>query len=86
MLAALLMNQFQRPVVDETGLTGSYQFDLRWTPDPPAGPGAEPAATGDASAASLPTALQEQLGLKLESRRRPVEAIVIESVERPSEN
>jgi uncharacterized protein (TIGR03435 family) len=79
-----------RPVVDKTGLASTYKFDLSWTPDaseggPPAlgGPDAAPL---DSSGPSLFTALQEQLGLKLEAARGPVEFLVIEGAEKPSEN
>jgi uncharacterized protein (TIGR03435 family) len=64
-----------RPVVDATGLSGSFDFELKWTPDDAAG-----APVG----ASLFTAVQEQLGLRLEPRQTPVNAFVIESVERPT--
>ncbi len=72
----------ERSVVDETGLTGLYDFELHWTPE------AAPNADGpvDASGPSIFTAFQEQLGLKLESKRAPVEVIVVTRVEKPSEN
>ena len=87
-LAAALGNFIvNRMVVDRTGLTGVYDFELSWTPDnlqstPPDGP---PAA-GISDAPSIFTALQEQLGLKLESQRGSVEFLVIDGVQRPSEN
>ena len=65
-----------RPVQDNTGIHGAYDFKLEWSPD----------QTGDFAAPSLFTALQEQLGLKLEAANGPVEMLVIDSVERPSEN
>ena len=71
-----------RPVVDRTGLTGDYEFELRWEPDPP--PAAGPDALFDLDAPALFTALQEQLGLKLEATRGPVEVLVIDSAERPT--
>lgn len=64
------------PIVDRTGLTGAFDIDLRWSTD------AAPAA----DAPVLPTALQEQLGLKLQRERVPTEVLVIEHVERASEN
>jgi uncharacterized protein (TIGR03435 family) len=80
-----------RPVVDKTGLPSAYAFDLNWTPDPgeggfPQRPGAQDIAPADANGPSLFTALQEQLGLRLESAKAPVESVVIESAEKPSEN
>jgi uncharacterized protein (TIGR03435 family) len=69
-------------VINRTGLAGEFQFELSWLQDMQAG--AAPAAANDGP--SLFTALQEQLGLKLESSRGPVEVLVIESVERPTPN
>jgi uncharacterized protein (TIGR03435 family) len=73
-----------RPVVDRTGLTGSYDIDLAWTPEegPPSADAAPPPGDG----VSLFTALQEQLGLKLDAQHGPVDVLVIESVEPPTED
>ena len=84
LLASYLMNQVDRMVIDETGLTGSYEFDLQWTPDAP--PKLSGEAPADTTGPTLFSALQDQLGLKLESKRRPVPAVIIEHIERPSEN
>lgn len=91
LLADQIARQVGRKVVDKTGLEGRYEFTLHWTPDqqglaagPADSPG--PAAAADSSAPSIFTALQEQLGLKLESQKGPVETLIIESVEKPSEN
>ena len=73
-----------RPVVDKTGLTGGYDFTLRWTPDDPV-PGAAQ-VDPDAQWPSLFTALSEQLGLKLTQEKQPIDIIVVDSVEMPSEN
>jgi uncharacterized protein (TIGR03435 family) len=85
-IATILSRQFERDVLNRTGLPGKYDFQLDWTPD--AGPC--PAADGpDGATANLPsifTAVQQQLGLKLESSKGPVEILVIDHVERPSEN
>jgi uncharacterized protein (TIGR03435 family) len=67
------------PIVDMTGLQGYFDFALDWTPDT-AHPGRNDAGP------SIYTALQEQLGLKLEARRMPIEFIVIDHIERPAEN
>jgi uncharacterized protein (TIGR03435 family) len=81
-----------RPVVDKTGLTGPYDFTLKYSPElgrtaGPAGllfgPGA-PAPVIDPDAPSLFVALQEQLGLKLENARGPVEVVVIDKFEKPT--
>jgi uncharacterized protein (TIGR03435 family) len=70
-------------IVDETGLTGTYTFTLHWTPENQT---AATTPSSDPADVSLFTALQEQLGLKVESRKGPVPAILIDHIERPSEN
>ena len=80
-----------RIVVDKTGLDGAYNFTLNWTPDQAANrpPGAPPGPDGapvDPNSPSLFTAVQEQLGLKLDSQRGPVKVLVIDRVEHPTEN
>lgn len=67
-----------RVVVDKTGLTGNYDMTLRWTPD-------EQRSADDAGP-SIFTALEEQLGLKLVTDKAPVDVLVVDHVERPSEN
>jgi uncharacterized protein (TIGR03435 family) len=81
-LAAILSSEAGRMVLDKTGLTGSYDFTLTWTKDD------QPtAANADgASGPTLFTAVQEQLGLKLESGKGPVDVLVIDSAEKPGEN
>jgi uncharacterized protein (TIGR03435 family) len=71
-----------RQVVDKTGLTGKYDFTIRFSPDNAATQ--ESPSTADAP--SIFTALQEQLGLKLEPAKAPVDSLVIDHIERPSEN
>jgi len=97
MIADQLSRVVGRNVVDQTGLTGNYDFKLRYTPEmmqgpPPAGAPdgakaaeAESAPPSDA-APSIFVAVQEQLGLKLEPQKGPVDIYVIDRVERPSEN
>jgi uncharacterized protein (TIGR03435 family) len=79
-----------RPVVDQTGLSGRFDFELKWTPDETqfAALGVRvPAPTDDPAAPpDLFTAIQEQLGLKLQPTKAPVEVLVIDHVEKPSEN
>jgi uncharacterized protein (TIGR03435 family) len=92
-LARTLSDLTGRPVLDKTGLTGLYDFTLKYAPElgrvagPPGffgpQPGAPPPAT-DPDAPSLPVALQEQLGLKLESARGPVEVVIIDKLEKPT--
>jgi uncharacterized protein (TIGR03435 family) len=84
-----LAGVFQRPIVDETKLQGRFDFDLSFTPDNPTGPGIAfgascPPQSDDRPA--LMTALQEQLGLRLRQGRAPIEVLVIDSAERPTEN
>lgn len=80
-----------RPVVDKTGLTGRWDFTLKWTPDESqfTGMGVKipPPAADDANAAPpLFTAIQEQLDLKLEAQKTPVPVLVIDHVDHPSPN
>jgi uncharacterized protein (TIGR03435 family) len=91
-LALNLSQMLGRTIVDKTGLQGFFDIHLQWAPDPsqntgPFGPmpGAAPPPT-DPSGPSIFTAIQEQLGLRLEASKGPVEVLVIDSVERPSEN
>ncbi|HUK30881.1 MAG TPA: TIGR03435 family protein [Candidatus Acidoferrum sp.] len=72
-----------RLIIDETGLTGTYTFTLHWTPENLGGAATD---SSDPTGVSLFTALQEQLGLKLEARKSQVEVIVIDHIERPSGN
>jgi uncharacterized protein (TIGR03435 family) len=76
LLASYIGNRLGRIVVDRTGLTGSYDFTLEWAPDQAA----------DSTLPSLTTALKEQLGLTLQAQKSPVEVLVIDSIQRPSEN
>ena len=88
-LITILTELNGRPVLNQTGLTGQYDFTLQWTLDQNfrrAAAGNEPAVEPDLSGPSLFTALQEQLGLKLEPGKGPVQVLVIDHVERPSEN
>ncbi len=80
-----------RPVVDRTGLTAKYNFTLDWTPDETQFPDRQglPPAPADPNAETFPdlfTAIQQQLGLKLESAKLPVDVLVIDHVEKPSAN
>jgi bla regulator protein blaR1 len=77
-----------RTVQDKTGLTGNYDVTLTWTPDqmPQRPPGAPEPPPIDPNGPSIFTAVQEQLGLKLESQKGPVAVLVIDRVERPKEN
>jgi uncharacterized protein (TIGR03435 family) len=76
-----------RPVIDKTGLTGGFDVDLTWAPELPPGPdGTAPSAPPSSDGASLYTAVQEQLGLKLDARQGPVDVVVIDSAQRPVED
>jgi uncharacterized protein (TIGR03435 family) len=87
MLTAPWFGLNDRPIVNATGLTGKYNLDLNWIPDIPrqaANPnGPPPVPEGQAS---IFTVLEEQFGLKLVNAKAPVEVVVIDAVERPSEN
>jgi bla regulator protein blaR1 len=92
MLGQTLSNVTGRPVINKTGLTGKYDFILEWTPDAGADARAQGFGDGVTEPAPAPggptifTALQEQLGLKLEAQKGPVQLIVIDRAEKPSEN
>jgi len=75
-LVEILTGQLGELVLDRTGLSGEYDFTLEWAPN----------ANDGAAGASLFTAVVEQLGLRLESGKRPMEAIVIDRIERPTED
>jgi len=78
-LAQILTPQTGRPVIDRTGLAGTFNVALKWTPslgtDTPAG-----------DVVSIFTAVQEQLGLRLDSATAPLDVVVIDRIERPTEN
>ena len=81
------MNPFtgvDRPVLDRTGLTGTFDFSLEWSleSDLAESPGSRPEDTGP----TFLQALQEQLGLRLKSTKGPVDVLVIDHVEHPTEN
>lgn len=75
-LADQLSNSVGRPVLDKTGLDGMFAFRLQFNPSP----------TAESDLPSLPTALQDQLGLRLEPQNAPIEVLVIDSAERPTPN
>ena len=89
-ITAVLQNSLDKPVVDQSGLSERYDFTVTFTPDPAqaallGGP-PRPAADNPDAAPDLFTAFQQQLGLKLESTKAPVDVMVIDKVEKPSEN
>jgi len=75
-----------RPVVDRTGLSGRYDFELEWAPDESQFGGDIPAASATAPSLPLFSAMQQELGLKLEPTKASIDALVVDAVERPSEN
>jgi bla regulator protein blaR1 len=92
-LASSLVQFVHRSVVDRTGLSGHFDFEVKFTPDqlpprPPGLPADQPIRMNgveiDPNGPSIFTAVQEQLGLKLDAQRGPVEVLVIDSVERPT--
>lgn len=93
-VAQVLSNQVRRPVLNRTGLKGKYDIKLTWTPDMPQGfgppgappPGVEAPPPPDPNGPTIFTAVQEQLGLKLESQKGPVDMIVIDRAEKASAN
>lgn len=90
-LAALMSGWVDdhRPVEDRTGLTGNFDIDLDWTPDQPRSvppPGAPSLPPTDADGAGLFTAMQEQLGLKVQSTKKSIDILVVDYATRPTEN
>jgi uncharacterized protein (TIGR03435 family) len=75
-----------RPVVDHTGLTERYNFDLEWTPDESQFGGELPPGPPDSAKPGFFAALQQQLGLKIEATRGMVDTLIIDSIDRPSDN
>ena len=94
LLATQLERQLSRKVIDKTGLRGEYDYVLEWMPEPGQGgaeslglpPQIDARPPADSDKPSIFTALQEQLGLRLDKEKGPVEIIVIDSVEKPSAN
>jgi uncharacterized protein (TIGR03435 family) len=92
-LADMLGNQLGTPVVDKTGLAGNYDFTLEFALDPGRGggaligPGAGLSSNSNLDAPSIFGAVQEQLGLKLEQKKGPLDVLVIDQAEKvPIEN
>jgi len=81
-LTQSLSNELGRMVIDKTGLEGTYDLALQWNPDS----GSAASASDTSAGSSIFTALQEQLGLKLESAKGLVQTLVIDHIEQPSEN
>jgi uncharacterized protein (TIGR03435 family) len=79
-----------RPVQDQTKLMGSFDFELKWTPEEYESSGDQAKLLNggpvDTSSPSFFSAVQQQLGFKLEAKRGPVEILVVDHAETPSEN
>jgi uncharacterized protein (TIGR03435 family) len=90
LVGALQHQELDRTVVDKTGLTDNVDFTLQWMPDEIRAPPGAQQGMGDTpspdSGISIFTAIQEQLGLKLEPQKGPVDVLVIDHIERPSDN
>jgi len=87
LLAAHLgeMGQFDRPILDRTGLSGTFDFVLEWGPDPASGAAAP--EDQDDRQTNLQEALRDQLGLKLERQRAPMDVLLIDHIDQqPAEN
>jgi uncharacterized protein (TIGR03435 family) len=89
-LANALSGFMDRPVVDKTALNGTFDIKLQWVPDNSQfqrwGTGAVSNAVGDPFGASIFTAFEEQLGLKLDAQRAPLQVLIVDRAEEPSEN
>jgi uncharacterized protein (TIGR03435 family) len=84
-LVGQLTNLVHRTVIDKTALKGRFDFTLKYAPDRDAPSGADNGSPQD-DAPSIFTALEEQLGLKLQPDKGPVDTVVIDHVEQPTEN
>jgi uncharacterized protein (TIGR03435 family) len=83
----ILSGFLDRPVIDKTGLDNFYDFQLRYTPELPQGISKDQIPPGtDLDGPTIFTALKEQLGLKLEAQKGPVDIYVIDHAEKPAEN
>ena len=82
-LQAVVMD---RPVIDKTGLMGNFDFDLSWSPTEAQFGGRGAITPAEPDSPDIFTAVQEQLGLKLESQKDPVDVLIIDNAEKPSEN
>lgn len=76
---------FGRPMIDQTGLRGAFDFNIEFTPERKAAPPAPDSAPDD-SVLLFQDALREQLGIMLESKKGPLEVIVVDHIEHPTEN
>jgi uncharacterized protein (TIGR03435 family) len=85
-LAGFLESELGRPVQEATGLPGKYEFKLEWVPDESQPNSGGDASPPDAVGASIFSAVQEQLGLRLVARKGPVEIMVIDHAAKPSAN
>ena len=85
-VAMLQRATLDKPTVNKTGLTGKYDFDLKFAQDSSQYGGQLPTAPDDAQSPTLFTALQEQLGLKLEATRGTVSAMIVDNVHKPTPN
>lgn len=85
-LAGLLQNEVHRPVVNETGLTGRFDFGLHWTPERSYSSSGSTEDPANIASPDFFTAVREQLGLRLLAARRPVRVLVIDGAHRPSDN
>jgi uncharacterized protein (TIGR03435 family) len=84
--AGFLTAVLRRQVIDKTGIIGTFDVHLQWNPEDIRSSEDPNGVSADATLPSLFTALQDELGLKLESARGPVEVLVIDHIERPTEN
>jgi uncharacterized protein (TIGR03435 family) len=83
-----LTQQLRSPVIDETGIKGSFDFSMDWAPDDrsPGKPEGEPSVATAPSGPSFFAAIREQLGLKLEAGKGPVEVLIVDHAEKASQN
>ena len=80
------LGNLDRPVLDRTGLSGYFDYRLEWNPEPNGARPPDSAAPPDLRGPNFQQALHDQLGLKLESTKAPIETLIIDHIERPTEN
>ena len=86
LLYALSKAGLARPVIDRTGLRGRYDINIDWSPEDILTDNQEQSGSNDSPPPSIFTALQEELGLKLEASKAQIEAVIVIHIERPSAN
>ena len=86
LIYALSKAGLERQVIDRTGLTGRYDISLSWSPDDKLVESQGPGDNSDPSRMSIFTAIQDELGLKMEATKADVDAVIVTHIDKPSRN